>query len=282
MGHKNNRIIDETIDTLKSMQSFGQSKYHDKINGCTQNKIYSYSTFNSYKTKCIDFIKYAKSEHHCKNVNEAKQYVLEYLTHKIESNYSPWTIKAYSSALSKLYGKSFSEEIHLPTRHRDDVCRSRQDVSRDKHFSIQNNKELINFCQHTGLRRSELESLRGKDIIQIDSNYYVIVQNGKGGKYREAPILNNDIATINKILNTPNNERVWGKVHSCADIHSYRRDYCNSLYKSLCPHTIPKDDRYYCRNDKKGIIYSRSTMEVVSKSLGHSRICVIAYSYLDK
>mgnify|MGYP006922399914 CR=1 FL=1 len=36
---------------------------------------------------------------------------------------------------------------------------------RDGHFSKTNNDELIKFCQGTGLRRSELEALKGKDLV---------------------------------------------------------------------------------------------------------------------
>lgn len=36
---------------------------------------------------------------------------------------------------------------------------------RDRHFSKTNNDELVKFCKGTGLRRSELAELRGKDLV---------------------------------------------------------------------------------------------------------------------
>lgn len=281
MGHKNNKIINETIEQLKSMQAFGHSKHLDKQENQTQDKIYSYSTFNNYKQKCCDFAKYAKKEHHCKTLEQAKPFVIDFLKSKIDANYSIWTIKLYCAALSKLYQEKFSTQIDLPQRHRDQIKRSRLDAIRDKHFSETKNQALIDFCKSCGLRRHELENLKGKDLIYRDGQYYIFVENGKGGKSRYVPILYNNEKTIEKMQSVLPNERVWGKVHSCCDIHSLRREYCNAFYNSLCPSFIPKEDRYYCRRDKKGVVYSRSSMMMVSNALGHSRISIIAYNYLD-
>jgi hypothetical protein len=45
---------------------------------------------------------------------------------------------------------------------------------------------------------------------------------------------------------------------------------------------IPDDrnDRYICRRDMRSRVYSKKLMAVVSENLGHSRINVIAQSYL--
>lgn len=39
-------------------------------------------------------------------------------------------------------------------------------------------------------------------------------------------------------------------------------------------------ERYYCRLDKRGIIYDRKAMKTALKELGHNRINVIAGHYL--
>jgi len=282
MGHKNNNIINETIEHLKSMQAFGTSKHLDKQNNCTQDKIYSFSTFQAYKEKCLDFMNYARKEFKCKSIEQAKPYVKDFLSSKIASNYSPWTIKLYACALGKLYQVPSNSFIELPTRKRYDIVRSRDIVVRDKHFSESKNSPLIDFCKSTGLRRSELEHIKGNCLIVHENQWYIKVENGKGGKYREVPILNNNPLTIDKMQNTPPHERVWGKVHSACDVHSYRSDYANALYNKFARplEEIPKNERYYCRGDMKGQVYDKIAMQYVSKALGHERICVIAYSYL--
>ena len=104
------------------------------------------------------------------------------------------------------------------------------DRVRDRHFSITNNDELIKFCKGTGLRRSELGALKGGDLLTkeqiekeisrleavpeqkrtpeevrrlevlkdtrlFDSEYYVFVRNGKGGRERLSPIIGKKCGT---------------------------------------------------------------------------------------
>jgi len=69
---------------------------------------------------------------------------------------------------------------------------------------------------------------------------------------------------------------------SRADIHSYRADYCKSVYNLYARPIaeIPKSERYYCRNDLKGVVYDKRAMVVASRTLGHNRISIIASNYL--
>lgn len=102
---------------------------------------------------------------------------------------------------------------------------------RDRHFSKTNNDELIKFCRGTGLRRCELEQLRGKDLVTrsqiekeisrldavpaesrtpvdekrltmlqdtrlFEGEYFTFVRNGKGGRERLSPIIGQNIEQI--------------------------------------------------------------------------------------
>lgn len=72
------------------------------------------------------------------------------------------------------------------------------------------------------------------------------------------------------------------KAPSGADTHSYRANYARALYDRLKRpiEKIPQNEKYFCRNDLKGVIYDKKAMEIVSNALGHSRINIIAKSYL--
>lgn len=282
VGHKNNTIYEETLETLKSMCSYGTSKHNDKKNHCTQDKIYSYSTFKTYKNKCMDFIRFARKEYKCKSLEEARPYVSIFLKEKIDKNYSSWTIKLYACALGKLYQEPSNTFINIPRRERINIKRSRNIAIRDKHFSIKRNATLIEFARACGLRRSELENLRAKDCYERDGKWYVYVNNGKGGKTREVECIDLTQKCIEKIKATPPNKRIWGKCHSAADIHGYRSDYANAIYNKYARPiaNIPKEERYICRKDKRKTIYDVRAMKICSQNLGHSRIEVIAYSYL--
>lgn len=282
MAHKNNDIYKETIETLKGMQAFGHSKHRDKKEGCTSGKIYSYSTFSTYKDKCMDFVDMARKEHKCKSLAEAKQYVHEFLQRKIDGGYSAWTVKLYASALGKLYQVPSNSFVKLPERRRKDIVRSRNSVSRDKHFSPEKNKTLVEFCKSTGLRRKELESLKGKDCYEVEGKWFVHVDSGKGGKVREVECFDLPKSCREKIQATRPEERVFGKVSSAMDVHKYRADFANAWYKRLARPIaeIPKSERYYCRGSMKGRVLDKLAMKQVSFFLGHSRICVFAYNYV--
>lgn len=96
-----------------------------------------------------------------------KKYVNEWLQVRVDQGLSAWTVQLEAKAMGKLYGISPDDENYFkpPKRNREDIKRSRGDRVRDRHFSKTNNDELIKFCRGTGLRRKELQELRGKDLV---------------------------------------------------------------------------------------------------------------------
>lgn len=167
-----------------------------------------------------------------------------------------------------------------PKRNREDIKRSRGDRVRDRHFSEENNDELVKFCKGTGLRRSELMELRGKDLVTraqiedeiarlnalpagersaaadkrlemlqdtrlFDEEYFTHVRNGKGGRERLSPIIGRFAGQIiGRIRETPAEEKVWQYVNTNADIHGYRAEYATAIYKT---HARPIQDIPYDR-----------------------------------
>ena len=157
------------------------------------------------------------------------------------------------------------------------------DRVRDKHFSKSNNDELIKFCKGTGLRRSELLDLRGKDLISraeiedeisrlekqqnethdpnrerwldmlrdtrmFKSEYFTHVRCGKGGRVRMSPIIGaNAEQIIERMRNTAPEEKVWQHVSENADIHGYRAEYATEIYKA---HARAIEDIPYDRVNK--------------------------------
>lgn len=99
------------------------------------------------------------------------------------------------------FGCSTAEFIKTDERLRANIKRSRGNKKRDTHFSETKNKELVEFCCATGLRRAELSALIGNCLKEEDGKYYIIVRSGsKGGKYREAPVIGN-IDFVVQIMN---------------------------------------------------------------------------------
>lgn len=193
-----------------------------------------------------------------------------------------------------------------------------------------NTVELIKFCRGTGLRRRELGELRGKDLVRCEQiaadaaqleqipeeerapsvtkrlemlrdamlfpqEWFVHVRNGKGGRERLSPIIGKNAAQIvERIADTPAEEKVWQHIHTSADIHAYRAEYATAIYKAYARPIgeIPYDrvnkgtgkrfqgDVYTCRKDEAGKKLDKAAMLLCSKALGHNRISVVADNYI--
>jgi len=281
-------------EVLDKKLAIGEKKHIDKINGTAQDKIYSWSTYKTYMKHINYFVNWAKEIYATSTVEECRKYVDDWLIKRSEDGMSAYTQKLEASAIAKLYGCSTKDFVKTDIRYRTDITRSRGDAIRDKNFSKENNKELIEFCKSTGLRRSELRELTGNKLKFKNGNPYVVVNKGsKGGKYREVPVIGNKELVV-KIMQSVGNHKVFKKIHSSADIHSYRSDYVNAYYNMISRpiDQIPYDkinrgtglayqsQVYHCRCDLKGIKYDKLAMKEVSKALGHNRINVIAGNYL--
>lgn len=287
MGHKNkpNRgsLVKQVQDTLDAKLQIGRKKKPDKLSGISQNYIYSWETYHSYLKHCCYFVKWCKENHGCKTIEQCKDYASEWM--KTREHLSVYTQKMEASALVKLYGCTLEElNIHTAARQRKDITRSRNTVKRDRHFSESNHAELVAFCRATGLRRAELQALRGTALYQDRSGYYLHISSGsKGGRERYAPIIGDKDLVI-RLCKQAGDGKVFEKIPSGADIHSYRRDYATAIYQQ---HARPLEqltakEKYYCRGDRKGEVFDRAAMRIASNALGHGRIEVIAGHYLKE
>ena len=279
-------LIRQIDQSLRSRLAIGRPKRPDKTDGSFRHYIYSWQTYRSYMKQLGLFARWCKKTHNARYLKECRQYVAEYL--QTRENLSVWTQKLDLAALQKLYQeypkdgqKPFG--VTLQARLRQNIKRSRQQATRDADFSKSNNADLITFCRCTGLRRSELQELRGTDITANGLQLHVI-RNTKGGRWRMAPLAGepDEIELVQRMCQEAGSGRVWPHMPSSADIHSYRADYCQKVYLQYArpADKIPPADRYYCRGDRKGIILDRPAMLAASQALGHNRIDVIASHYL--
>ena len=295
MSHINKKsLVRQVQEAYDSMLAIGRSRYFDKMLGETNDKIYSWSTYKSYMKHANYFARYCKENHNCKTLDECKFYVNEWIQYRIQEGLSSYTIKLEVSALSKLYGINSTDFIKTPRRNRKDIKRSRGNKERDKHFSKKNNKEFVEFCRSTGLRRSELKALTGNKIVKRKDKYFIIVNKGsKGGRYREAEVIG-DVDRVVELMNKAGDGKVFTNIPNGADIHGYRAEYATALYNLYAReiedityeemngetgHKL-QTQVYNCRNDMKGKKLDKVAMKTASRSLGHNRISIIAGNYI--
>lgn len=164
----------QAYDKLIEMLAFGRSKKEDMKydreydTDIVSTKIYSFSTYKTYRKHVMYFIAWIQREHPDITVlKKAKKYVPEWLQTRVDAGLSAWTVQTEAAALNKLYQikPDDPERFQPPKRSRENIKRSRTDAVRDKHFSVTNNDELIKFCKGTGLRRAGMGLIKGKDLM---------------------------------------------------------------------------------------------------------------------
>lgn len=274
--------------------AIGESKCLDKRNNGTQNKIYCWNTYIAYMKHSNYFAKWAKETHGSRTLAECRPHVDAFLIKRKEDGMSPYTQKLEASALAKMYSCSTKEFVKTEVRHRANITRSRGVKDRDKFFSEEKNKVIVDFCKSTGLRRRELKALTGDKLKFINDEPYIIINIGaKGGRYREVPIIDNKQNIIDQ-MKLAGEDHVFKKVPVGADVHSYRSDYATAFYHSIARkiEDIPYDkinagtnrayqsEVYHCRGDLKGVKYDKKAMLLVSEALGHNREEIIAGHYI--
>ena len=300
MSHKSRKCLKmQSKDVLDGLKCFGRSKYQDKqnaaaeydrirpagiskqeyINNALRPHIYSYRTYGDYVKHINYFLKWCEERYKCKTLAQCREHVDEWLQERIDAGLSAYTLKLEAASLAKLYQESSKNFVPTPSRERGAITRSRGYAKRDSGFSLEKNKEIISFCRATGLRRAELEALTGNQLLEKPEGYYIMVK-GKGGRYRESPVIGHHAEEVAARMRAAGNGKVWGKVPSHMDVHSYRSEYATAIYCAYARNPIPEKDRYHCRGDRKGLTMDRMAMLEASRALGHNRIDIVAGHYI--
>jgi integrase len=313
MARRKPSIIYQTLQRLDELKRFGESKHlakqeererciekGERYNPARVEGIFSHKTYQVYKEHCLKFVSWARETHGVKNLERAREYVKEYLEKHIGEGRSAWTVRVEASALAKLYGcQSTDFGVKLPERRREDIHRSREEREHDRKFSEERNRDLVEFCKATGLRRKELLRLQARDIIERDGVVFIHVHQGKGGRERVVQVVEeyrDHVLALKQRAESEGREKVFERIPVRADIHSYRREYAANRYKEIerDPEQYKKarerweeykrergcegPDTYRRRDGRE---FDRAILLEVSRDMGHNRVDVIARHYLD-
>ena len=250
----------------------------------TRDRIYSWSTYHAYRRWVGAFLDHCRENGRPTDLASCRQYAGPWIRSMAEGGkYSAWTLNLARSAVAKLYGESGDRIAHLPPRRREDITRSRGGVAMDNRIRDEW-RPLMDFCRATGLRRHELEKLRGTDLSQPPGGPPRLEVKGKGGKVRSAPVVGDPgaVQAVVEACISAGRGLVWPEVPEKLDIHSLRAEYAEAVYRaaerplgSLKGHEL-----YHCRGDRVGIAYDREALRAASAALGHGRVSVVADHYL--
>ena len=267
-------------------KGFGTKRSSDKMNDDTRDKIYSKNTFETYKRQSRYFAEWIeKSYPEAKTIEQARDYVDEYLLHLIEIGKSPSSIATTKAALVKVYQTDASAFVETPARTRASITRSRLDVAQDSHVSEKTEARLSRFTSATGLRRAEMLKIEAEDLFFKGGKAYLSVTKGtKGGKARVVEIVGLSDGDTKDIVEWIQGQkgRLFPHITKHYDNHHYRAIYAKRVYDKYARdvNTIPAKEKYIMRKDRAGEVFDKLAMAVTSKNLGHNRIDVIAQSYL--
>lgn len=304
MAHCKQRtdIHQEIKKTLREKEKFGTSKYDAKVSGTMRDSIFSYQTAKIYNRECQKFAEYVREvspNGRYTPLKDCLSYAKDYIArNNADTSKSAYTVKLERSALAKLFGVDARDLGTVRERNRCDITRSRERTmisektgkeiknqhTRAGRFSEKRNADVVTFARSSGMRRSELETVKGTQLHQrADGSYYFKLDayQCKGGRERELPVIGN-VEKVRELCEIAGSNRVFEKVPAHMDVHHYRSEYASALYRQLARdrEAIPKEDRYCCRGDLAGTWYDKPAMLEVSKALGHNRIGIIAEHYL--
>lgn len=271
----------DEYDALKAMGTDLTMTKKEYVDAAIRDKIFSYKTYEGYKKHQNYFFDWCKEKYHCKTLKDCRAHVDEWLIEREQKGLSAYTLKLEAAALAKLYGEPTTNFHKTKIRQRSEIKRSRGRVARDYGFSLTKNKELIDFERATGLRRSELESLRGDQLV-IDGDQAYLRIKGKGGRVRVSPIIGEHKDEVIARCKEAGANKVWKRVPSHMDVHSYRSEYATAIYyaNERDLDSLPQKEKYYCRYELAGKVFDRKSLKAASEALGHSRINVVAEHYV--
>ncbi|GER89687.1 hypothetical protein KDW_38490 [Dictyobacter vulcani] len=291
MGNRRG-IIFEAITRLDAMMMAGESRFLAKSAArqagetfwtFSTQTIHSHRTRQAYQQHVLHFINWARDSHAINRLlhldEQAEALVAQYLMERVAVQKSPYTIQAERAALRLFFQqRDLAETVHIPPRRRQDIQRSRVETRQDRHFQPAHWQDTIAFLRACGLRREEATALFVREVYwRSQERLVVYVRNGKGGQSREVWVLpGHEQAVWSLVAGRRQDDHVFSRLPKNMDIHSYRREYAQSLYLYLAPtYQLPPST-----GRLKSDAYDRHAAMTVSEQLGHHRIDVVLRHYL--
>lgn len=303
----------QILKRIDSLKRFGQSKYQakkdqkildqltgEKFNSLRTDGIFSFSTCDDYKKHALNFATWERNMHPEKEYKILDKiplaHVEEWLKESINKEESGYTTRLKASALAKVMGCHTNDfGVKMPSKKDDRqyITRSRGKVEYDKHFSEENNKDIVDFDKGTGLRRSELSQITPQQIttdkdgnlildFKSKAEYRKMTKGGRGRIIHPLRKYWDIVKRAKEQAIKMGQEHVFNKVHHAMDVHSYRAIFAKEKYAEALQdlkesgHKCEND--YICR-DGSGRRYNRTALYITSQNLGHGRLDVIVKNY---
>lgn len=181
------------------------------------------------------FIEFCRAEYDCRTTAECKEHIDDYVRFLVEKELTANTIHTYLSPVALFYGIPLSD-IEKPKRCSAKNVRSRSNNGKvqrsDNDFENPKYAHLVEFQRKVGLRRRELQNLRGNDFREDESgNFYVYVRKGKGGKTQWQLVLPEDVEFVKRYFDLTEN-KIFDpcEFKNKLDLHKLRAEQAKRVY----------------------------------------------------
>ena len=316
---KHGSIVYQLNERLKSLQRFGQSKHSakyeyrreqeskgEKWNPAYAKGIFFYKTYSAYKQTVMEMAAWIKKEHpEIKTLaGVKKEHAIKYLQYRQNDGKSAYTLSKDMSAINKIFCTGLTKkEAGLINRSYKNVTRSRGEKPNDKKYNPKNYTNQITFAKATGCRRESIlggqYQVKACSLWQDSKGNVFVSLIEKGGKFRNAPVLERYKADIKQIvpnvpIRTPHSsialeehifkelyrnsaqEVLFDKYTEKIDNHAFRAEYARERYEELVQ--IKKEQGEEILQNYRG--YDRDCLRQVSQDLGHNRLSVVVEHYM--
>ena len=203
------------------------------------NQIPHNLTKSNYKKIVKRYIEYCRQEFDVKTFEECRGYIQTYSDYLQENGYTASTIHTYIAGVCKCWDVPM-KLIEKPIRHISEYTkgRTKQQIKYRSYRDLENEQwaRLVEFQALTGIRRSELARLTGKDFVYKDGFYNIFVKNGKGGKDSYVLVTNDAVDTIKKYFEGKEpDEKIFEEEYFKNDLnlHFLRAMNAQRVYKMI-------------------------------------------------
>lgn len=287
---------------IDSLLRIGEKKVKDDpTNPNRAEGIHSIQTASTYRAVARQLGEYLK-EQGVRTIGDIERSHIEgFMTHR--GNLSAYTYSKDLSAINKILDTRYTtREFGLPQRSYHAVTNNRGLAQRDT-SGAERNREALSFVRACGMRRESIDRITPADFLRDRDGLCIGVHLvEKGGRARNAVILAQDreriTAIVDRAVQTSGTDRPFlNAPDSNANPHYARREYAQQLYTDL-ERSRSEGTDYYAGMRSSFINqrcfaratqgrpehirgYQRDALAEVSQNLGHNRISVVYYSYLN-
>lgn len=294
------QALGQAVISQKWTAGNGKSRHAGKKEGDNCRYITSQKTFRDVSAVWRRFSQFVAEKSTGDDLDDLEsilKYANRYLQSCVDKDLSAWTLTTYKTHLGKVFDLPTTVFIKTKPRQRADIKRSRHDVESDKHISQAKHDFFAMVGGATGLRKSEMQSIRGTALSpeRDEDGFYYFVTKGKGGRVRRSPIIANKeeeqliISLFRQagdfyVFNNRHNDVQTYAVPKKLDEHAHRAEYARRVYKHYERNVLdlPRNQKTFLRKSLRGHVLDKFAELKTSQALGHNRVDEFRRSYAYK